>query len=118
MVRASFPVLIAAVWAAAALSCGGSKAEPVKVDPATRPGDATARLVLSLEILPASGPGEIDAGGLVQITVVETDHNGATTRVDLLEVPGPCTDVSAARRKDPMGALLSVDCTGGEGLRL
>jgi|SRR6185503_7650283 len=73
---------------------------------------------LSLEILPASGPDEIDAGGLEEITLVVTDETGSTRRISIGEYPGPCEDVTHRDRDTPMKPLLSAICKGGEGLRI
>jgi hypothetical protein len=73
---------------------------------------------LSLEILPASGPDEIDAGGLEEITLIVTDETGSTRRISIGEYPGPCEDVTHRDRNTPMKPLLSAICKGGEGLRI
>jgi hypothetical protein len=73
---------------------------------------------LSLEILPASGPDEIDAGGLEEITLIITDETGSTRRISLGEYPGPCEDVTHRDRTTPMKPILSAICKGGEGLRI
>lgn len=104
--------------AAAACACsGGSSGD--KGGGADSPGSRRSKFVhLSLEILPGSGPDEIDAGGLMEITLIVTDETGSTRRISLGEYPGPCEDVSAAEAKGPMKPLLAARCTGGEGLRL
>ena len=73
---------------------------------------------LSLEILPASGPDEIDAGGLEEITLIITDETGSTRRLSIGEYPGPCEDASHRDKKSPMKPILSAVCRGGEGLRI
>jgi hypothetical protein len=73
---------------------------------------------LSLEILPASGPDEIDAGGLEEITLIVTDETGSTRRISIGEYPGPCEDVTHRDRNTPMKPILSAICKGGEGLRI
>ena len=104
--------------AAAAFSCGGGKSADKKAGGESGDPPRRAKYVnLSLEILPASGPDEIDAGGLVEITLILTDETGSTKRISIGEYPGPCEDVSA-KDKSPMKPLLSARCSGGEGLRL
>ncbi len=73
---------------------------------------------LSLEILPGSGPDEIDAGGLEEITLIITNETGSTRRLSIGEYPGPCEDVSHRDKKSPMKPILSAVCRGGEGLRI
>lgn len=107
---------------AAAISCacsGGSSEDTGSGGGATQGTPRRAKFVqLSLEILPGSGPDEIDAGGLEEITLILTDETGSTRRISLGEYPGPCEDVSHRDRKTPMKPLLSVVCRGGEGLRI
>jgi hypothetical protein len=106
------------VIVAALAACSGGSSESgdkAKNDPANR----RAKVVqVSLEILPGSAPGEIDAGGLLEITLILTDETGSTKRISLGEYPGPCEDVSVADQKSPMKPMLSALCRGGEGLRL
>lgn len=75
------------------------------------------RLVLSLELLPSEPErGEDDAGGRIDLWLIETDETGSTKRVDLGELPGPCQ----VRRNPPgvpMKPLFALECTGGEGAR-
>jgi hypothetical protein len=99
---------------AAALSCGRQR--PPEGDEGTRQtGVLYKRLVLSLELLPA-GEAEADAGAMLELWLIETDETGSTKRVELGEMPGPCTV-----RKNPPGVamkpLFAVECTGGEGMR-
>jgi hypothetical protein len=111
------------VIVAAALTCGcsgGSSKDTGSGGGAGRGGKPLrAKFVnLSLEILPASGPDEIDAGGLEEITLIITDETGSTRRIAIGEYPGPCEDVSHRDRKSPMKPILSALCRGGEGLRI
>ena len=108
---------------AAALACacsGGSSKDTGGAGGAGKDGKPRkAKFVnLSLEILPASGPDEIDAGGLEEITLIVTDETGSTRRISIGEYPGPCEDVTHRDKKTPMKPLLSAICRGGEGLRL
>lgn len=104
---------------AAAITCacsGGSSQE--KGGAAGKTPHKAKYVNLSLEILPASGPGEIDAGGLEEITLIVTDETGSTRRVSLGEYPGPCEDVTHRDARSPMKPILSAICRGGEGLRI
>jgi hypothetical protein len=108
---------------AAALACacsGGSSKDNAGAGGAGKDGTPRkAKFVnLSLEILPASGPDEIDAGGLEEITLVITDETGSTRRISIGEYAGPCQDVSHRDKKTPMKPILSAVCRGGEGLRI
>lgn len=95
-------------------ACGGTRAPESEVEEPI----LYKRLVLSLELLPA-GAGELrapDAGGALTLWLIETDETGSTKRVELGELPGPCTV-----RKNPPGVamkpLFAIECTGGEGMR-
>lgn len=107
---------------AAAITCACSSSQDKDGGSGSGSGDGPKRRAkyvnLSLEILPASGPGEIDAGGLEEITLIVTDETGSTRRVSIGEYPGPCEDVTHRDRKTPMKPLLSAICRGGEGLRI
>ena len=106
---------------AAAISCACSGGSSEEKGGAAAPGGKPLRakfVNLSLEILPGSGPDEVDAGGLEEITLILTDETGSTRRISLGEYPGPCEDVTHRDRKTPMKPLLSAICRGGEGLRL
>jgi hypothetical protein len=75
------------------------------------------RLILSLELLPSEPErGEDDAGGRVDLWLVETDETGSTKRVDLGELPGPC-QVRRNPRGVPMKPLFALECRGGQGAR-
>ncbi|HEU5058379.1 MAG TPA: hypothetical protein VFU21_17730 [Kofleriaceae bacterium] len=105
---------------ALALACacsGGSSKETGGAGSGDKPRKAKF-VNLSLEILPASGPDEIDAGGLEEITLILTNETGSTRRIPIGEYPGPCEDISHRDRKTPMKPILSVLCRGGEGLRI
>jgi hypothetical protein len=105
---------------AAAVTCacsGGSSSEKGSSGGGDKPRKAKY-VNLSLEILPASGPDEIDAGGLEEITLIVTDETGSTRRISLGEYPGPCEDVTHKDRNTPMKPILSAICKGGEGLRI
>jgi hypothetical protein len=108
------------VVVAAAVACsGGSSSEKGGAAAAGDQQPHKAKYVnLSLEILPASGPDEIDAGGLEEITLIITDETGSTRRISLGEYPGPCEDVTHKDRTTPMKPILSAICKGGEGLRI
>ncbi|HWM86846.1 MAG TPA: hypothetical protein VNO33_13430 [Kofleriaceae bacterium] len=99
----------------AVLSCGGGAPQ---VDEGDRGKQVMyRRLVLSLELLPTPPRrGEEDAGGSLDLWLIETDETGSTKRVDLGQLPGPCTV-----RKNPPGVamkpLFALECTGGAGLR-
>jgi hypothetical protein len=96
-------------------ACGGRRAPP----PDESAGDEVMykRLVLSLELLPAERRrGEADAGSTVALWLVETDETGSTRRVDLGELPGPCT-IMRNPRGMAMKPLFALECTGGGGLR-
>lgn len=97
----------------AGTSCGGS--EPPQAS--SNRDVLYKRLVLSLELLPAAPErGEDDAGGVVDLWLVETDETGSTKRVDLGDLPGPCQ----VRRNPPgvpMKPLFALECSGGEGMR-
>jgi hypothetical protein len=109
---------------AAAISCacsGGSSEDTGSGGAKAGSGGKSTRgkfVNLSLEILPGSGPDEIDAGGLMEITLIVMDETGSTRRVSLGEYPGPCEDVTHRDRKTPMKPMLSALCRGGEGIRL
>jgi hypothetical protein len=106
---------------AAAISCACSGGSSEEKGAAGAPGGKPLRskfVQLSLEILPGSGPDEVDAGGLEEITLILTNETGSTKRISLGEYPGPCEDVTHRDRKTPMKPLLSAICRGGEGLRL
>jgi hypothetical protein len=106
---------------AAAVTCacsGGSSSEKGKSGGGDQKPHKAKYVNLSLEILPASGPDEIDAGGLEEITLIVTDETGSTRRISLGEYPGPCEDVTHKDRNTPMKPILSVTCKGGEGLRI
>ncbi len=112
-------VLAAAISCACSGCSGGSSEDTGGGGPSSGGKSLKAKVVvLSLEILPGSGPDEIDAGGLMEITLIVTDETGSTRRVSLGEYPGPCEDVSHRDRKSPMKPMLSAICRGGEGLRL
>jgi hypothetical protein len=73
--------------------------------------------VLTLELLPVEQRRGIDAGASTGLWLIETDETGSTRRIDLGPVPGPCT----VRRNPPgvaMKPLYTLECTGGEGLRV
>lgn len=108
---------ILAIAISAACSGGSSEDKGAAGRPDDKPRKAKA-VNLSLEILPGSGPDEVDAGGLMEITLILTDETGSTRRISLGEYPGPCEDVTHRDRKTPMKPLLSAICRGGEGLRL
>jgi hypothetical protein len=107
---------------AAAVACacsGGSSKDSASGGGAQGKKPLKAKFVhLSLEILPASGPDEIDAGGLEEITLIVTDETGSTRRISIGEYPGPCEDVTHRDKKSPMKPMLSALCRGGEGLRI
>lgn len=107
---------------AAALACGcsgGSSKDSAGGAAAAQGKPRKAKFVnLSLEILPAAGPDEIDAGGLEEITLIVTSETGSTRRISIGEYPGPCEDVSHRDKATPMKPLLSAICRGGEGLRI
>jgi hypothetical protein len=106
---------------AAAIACACSGGSEKKADGAgsgDTPPRKTKYVNLSLEILPASGPGEVDAGGLVELWLVLMDETGSTRRISLGEYPGPCEDVTHLDQKTPMKPMLSALCRGGEGLRI
>jgi hypothetical protein len=106
---------------AAAITCacsGGSSSEKGGGTSGDHKPRKAKYVNLSLEILPASGPDEIDAGGLEEITLIVTDETGSTRRVSLGEYPGPCEDVTHKDRNTPMKPILSAVCKGGEGLRI
>lgn len=106
--------LLAIVGLAAVAACGGQRA-PAPDE--TEDRDVLfRRLLLAVELLPASGPGGPDAGAALALWLVETDETGSTKRTDLGELPGPCT----VRRNPPgvaMKPLFALECTGGEGMR-
>ncbi len=109
------------VLAAAMISCACSGGSSEDTGAAGGPGGKSKKskfVNLSLEILPGSGPDEIDAGGLEEITLILTDETGSTRRISIGEYPGPCEDVTQRDRKTPMKPILSAICRGGEGLRL
>ena len=109
-------VVLAAVLACA---CSGGSSKDTAGGGARGKKPLKAKFVhLSLEILPASGPDEIDAGGLEEITLIITDETGSTRRLSMGEYPGPCEDVSHRDKKSPMKPILSALCRGGEGLRI
>ena len=103
--------------AAITCACSGGSSSKEKAGGGGTP-HKTKFVNLSLEILPASGPDEIDAGGLEEITLIVTDETGSTKRISLGEYPGPCEDVTHRDRATPMKPLLSAICKGGEGLRI
>lgn len=107
---------------AAAISCacsGGSSEDAGSGGAGAQGKPRKAKFVnLSLEILPGSGPDEIDAGGLEEITLIITNETGSTRRVSIGEYPGPCEDISHRDKKSPMKPVLSAVCRGGEGLRI
>jgi hypothetical protein len=109
---------------AAAISCacsGGSSEDAGSGGAAAGSGGTSTRgkfVNLSLEILPGSGPDEIDAGGLMEITLIVENETGSTQRISLGEYPGPCEDITHRDRKSPMKPMLSALCRGGEGIRL
>lgn len=104
--------------AAITCACSGSSSPDKGGGAAGKAPHKTKYVNLSLEILPASGPGEIDAGGLEEITLILTDETGSTRRISLGEYPGPCEDVTHRDRTTPMKPVLSAVCRGGEGLRI
>ena len=106
--------------AALASACSGGSSEDTGGAAAGARGKPhKAKFVnLSLEILPGSGPDEIDAGGLEEITLIITNETGSTRRLSIGEYPGPCEDVSHRDKKSPMKPILSAVCRGGEGLRI
>ncbi len=110
-------VLVFAVAITCACSGGSSKKKGGAGGGGTEP-HKSKYVNLSLEILPASGPDEIDAGGLEEITLIVTDETGSTKRISLGEYPGPCEDMTHRDRATPMKPLLSAVCKGGEGLRI
>jgi hypothetical protein len=110
---------IAILAGAIAGACGGSG--PPRGDEGGDDGPGAApykRLVLSLELLPVEQRRrEVDAGGGTGLWLIETDETGSTKRVDLGQVPGPCT----VRRNPPgvaMKPLFTLECTGGDGQRV
>jgi hypothetical protein len=107
---------------AVAISCACSGGSPASSEGAATGASGGPRrtkfINLSLEILSASGPDEVDAGGLQEIWLILTDETGSTRRISLGEYPGPCEDVSHLDAKSPMKPLLAARCTGGEGLRI
>ncbi len=112
-------VLVLAAAISCACSGGSSEGDKGEASAGGGGGSHKTKFVnLSLEILPASGPDEIDAGGLMEITLILTDETGSTRRISLGEYPGPCEDVTHRDRKTPMKPMLSALCRGGEGLRL
>lgn len=104
-----------------ALACGGKRA-PADADDAKSAepkGDVLyKRLVLSLEMLPPPPDATIDAGGSLVLWLILANETGSTRRVDIGELPGPCTDVSKREKTAGLKPLLAVDCTGGAGMRV
>lgn len=98
------------------VACGGQRTQPADRD--TDDDEVMyKRLVLSLELLPPDrARGEPDAGGDLVLWLIETNETGSTRRVDLGELPGPCT-VSRNPPGVAMKPLFALECTGGEGLR-
>lgn len=108
--------LVATAALAACAACGGQSPEADEgnqVEPVLY-----KRLVLSLELLPSAPErGEEDAGGRVDLWLIETDETGSTKRIDLGQLPGPCQ----VRRNPPgvpMKPRFAIECTGGEGARV
>ncbi|HYU14757.1 MAG TPA: hypothetical protein VEL05_01745 [Candidatus Acidoferrum sp.] len=106
---------------AAVIACGGASSPSPESEGGAKPGANALpykRLVLSLELLPPGGEeAEADASGTVSLWLIETDETGSTRRVDLGELPGPCT----VRRNPPgvaLKPLFALDCSGGEGARV
>ena len=111
--------LVVLVAALASACSGGSSEDTGGAAAGARGKPHKAKFVnLSLEILPGSGPDEIDAGGLEEITLIITNETGSTRRLSIGEYPGPCEDVSHRDKKSPMKPILSAVCRGGEGLRI
>jgi hypothetical protein len=113
MVRPARVILsIVIVGLCGAAACGGAPPPASSKAPVLY-----KRLVLSLELLPSAPErGEEDAGGKLDLWLVETDETGSTRRVDLGDLPGPCQ----VRRNPPgvpMKPLFAIECTGGDGLR-
>ena len=110
-------VILWLIGLSAIAACGGQSPE---VDEGGSTADQVLykRLVLSLELLPSEPErGEDDAGGRVDLWLIETDETGSTKRVDLGQLPGPCQ----VRRNPPgvpMKPLFALECTGGEGARV
>lgn len=106
-------VSITIIGLCGAAACGGSP-PPAR----SRTPVLYKRLVLSLELLPsAPARGEEDAGGKLDLWLIETDETGSTRRVDLGDLPGPCQ----VRRNPPgvpMKPLFALECTGGDGMRV
>ncbi|HTE49348.1 MAG TPA: hypothetical protein VK698_00635 [Kofleriaceae bacterium] len=104
--------------AVAVAACGGSRAPTDEAESDRRP--LYKRLVLSLELLPVasrSGDADAGAGGPVALWLIETDETGSTKRVDLGQLPGPCT-MQRNPPGVPMKPFFTLECTGGAGTRV
>ncbi len=107
-----------AVLGVVASACGSSRAPTEREPEPTRP--LYKRLVLSLELLAvAAERGDPDAGSAapVQLWLIETDETGSTRRVDLGELPGPCT-IQRNPPGVPMKPFFTLECSGGGGMRV